>query len=76
MGEGGFGVVFLGQLKKNIKKGIVEKFAIKMVSKKKLREHKVVQNAFNEKIIAMYNYSFIVSLVMSFQDQWSIYFIL
>lgn len=47
-----------------------------MVSKKKLREHKVVQNAFNEKIIAMYNYSFIVSLVMSFQDQWSIYFIL
>lgn len=47
LGEGGFGAVFLGQLKENMEKGIIEKFAIKLVSKKKLREHNVIQNAFS-----------------------------
>lgn len=33
LGEGGFGIVYLGELKSNIQQGKIEKYAIKKVSK-------------------------------------------
>lgn len=77
LGEGGFAVVFLGQLKSNIEIGKVEKYAIKKVSKELLIKKKVYANAKDEKnILAMYDCKFIVALIMAFQDPWFIYFVM
>lgn len=47
--------MYLGQLKSNIKKDIIEKYAIKKVSKELLIKKKVYANAIDEKnILAMY----------------------
>ena len=45
LGEGGFGVVYLGQLKENMQNGITEKYAIKKVSKELLLKKRVYANA-------------------------------
>ena len=77
LGSGGFGKVYLGQLKENIANEIVEKYAIKKVEKKFLIKKKVYANAIDEKnILAMYQCKFIVTLIMAFQDPWFIYFVM
>ncbi len=45
IGQGGFGIIYLVQLKENVLKGIVEKYAMKKVPKKILIQKGVTENA-------------------------------
>ena len=44
MGLGAFGVVYLGQLKKNVEKGVVEKYAIKRIPKELLVKKNLISS--------------------------------
>jgi serine/threonine protein kinase len=77
LGEGGFAMVFLVELKENKKNNIDKKYAMKQIPKKKLYERRVVENLMIEKkVLAEIKSNFIIALNFSFQDKQNCYFVM
>lgn len=77
IGEGGFGQVFLGELKENKFKGIKEKYAIKRILKSKIADNKLFASIKLEKdILQESNSNFITALHYAFRDDKHLYLVM
>lgn len=77
IGSGGFGEVFLAELKENKAKGINEKYAIKRVIKNEIYRKKLTANIKLEKKILQESKSkFITTLYYAFRDEHYLYFVM
>lgn len=69
LGKGGFGKVYLAQLKSNVQQGITEKYAIKRVIKKDIIDSNLVECLKVERdILSSFHCKFVTSLTYAFQD--------